>query len=329
MAIYRRIAIFLLLSGFLSFPALGQEKTKLYLGASSKTLGYGPIWVATKQGFFDQQGLDVQLLLMKGPTMAVQALAGGSLQFSCTSPENFIEATDRGFDLPVIAGVINGLTHYVIAGKKYKTYEDLRGATLGASSLTSGGTATALKQALKVKAGLEYPRDYRILVVAGGSSANLAALQSGQIAATAVAVPLNYLAVEAGFNTIGRLIDAVPDYQQTAIATKRSWAEKNRPLMVRFMKGYVNAMHWLYENKEAAVSFLSKEMHLKPEYARKGWDYYIQNRIWHPDGDLNLEGVKYIMKIHIELAGIKGQTPNPARYVDQSYLYEALKELKK
>jgi ABC-type nitrate/sulfonate/bicarbonate transport system substrate-binding protein len=90
--------------------------------------------------------------------------------------------------------------------------------------LTSG-TVTAFKQALKVK-GLEYPRDYKILVVAGGSSANLAALQAGQIAATTVAIPLNYLAEEAGFNVIGRLIDAVPDFELTVIATKRSWGKR-------------------------------------------------------------------------------------------------------
>ena len=76
----------------------------------------------------------------------------------------------------------SGLTHDIIANKKYKSIEELRGATFGSSSLTSG-TVTALKQALKAK-GLEYPRDYKILIIAGGSSANLAAMQSGQIAAT-------------------------------------------------------------------------------------------------------------------------------------------------
>jgi ABC-type nitrate/sulfonate/bicarbonate transport system substrate-binding protein len=49
---------------------------------------------------------------------------------------------------------------------------------------------------------------------------------AGQIAATTVATPLNYLAEEAGFNVVGRLIDAVPDFELTVIATKRSWAEK-------------------------------------------------------------------------------------------------------
>ena len=259
--------------------------------------------------------------------MTVQALAGGSLNIGSGGPEAFMEASERGLDLVMVGGVINGLTHFIMAGKNYKTFEDLRGATLGSSSLTSG-TVTALKQALKVK-GLEYPRDYKILVVAGGSSANLTALQAGQIAATTVAIPLNYLAEELGFNVIGRLVDAVPDYEQTAIATKRSWAEKNRPLMVRFMKGMVLANRWLFENKEAAIDFLTREMQLKPNHARKGWEYYTQNHIWSPDGDLNLEGMKYNIRIYAEQTGSKGPLPSPTKFIDQSYLHEAVKQLDK
>lgn len=325
MIICFRVAVVLLVLSLISSPVTGQEKVKFYVGASSKTLGYSPLWVGVKKGFFDQQGLDAQLLLLRGTPMTVQAMAGASLQVGSGGPEAFIEASERGLDLVMIGGIINGLTHFIIAGKKYKTYEDLRGATFGASSLTSG-TVIALKQALKIR-GLEYPRDYKILVIAGGSASNLAALQSGQIAATTVALPLNYLAEESGFNVIGRLSDAVPDYQQTALATKRSWAEKNRPLMIRFMKGMVLANRWLFENKEAAIDFLTAEMQLKPNHARKGWEYYTQNRIWHPDGDLNLEGMKYNIRIYAEQSGIKGPAPNVAKFIDQSYLYEALKEL--
>ena len=256
MIICFRVAVVLLVLSLVSSPVTGQEKVKFYVGASSKTLGYSPLWVGVKKGFFDQQGLDAQLLLLRGTPMTVQAMAGASLHVGSGGPEAFIEASERGLDLVMIGGIINGLTHFIMAGKKYKTYEDLRGATFGASSLTSG-TVIALKQALKIR-GLEYPRDYKILVIAGGSASNLAALQSGQIAATTVALPLNYLAEESGFNVIGRLTDAVPDYQQTAFATKRSWAEKNRPLMIRFMKGMVLANRWLFENKEAAIDFLTR-----------------------------------------------------------------------
>ena len=307
--------------------ALGQEKPRIFLGASSKTLGYSPLWVATKKGFFDQQGLDVQLVLLRGVPMTVQALAAGSLHFGSGGPEPYIEASEHGLDLVITGGIINGLTQFIIAGKNYKTYEDLRGTTLGASSLT-GGITTAFREALRLK-GLEYPRDYKLIVIAGGSSANLAAMQSGKIAATTVAVPLNFAAEEAGFNMIGRLIDGIPNFQVNALETKRSWAEKNRPVMVRFMKAMVQSLRWLHDNREAAVEFLSREMQLKPAHALKGWEYYTQNRLWPPDGDVTVEGMKYNIRFYADQTGAKGPLPDPAKYVDRSYLLEALKEIDK
>jgi NitT/TauT family transport system substrate-binding protein len=307
--------------------ALGQEKPKIYLGASSKTLGYSPLWVASKKGFFDQQGLDVQLVLLRGVPMTVQALAAGSLHIGSGGPEPYIEASERGLDLVITGGIINGLTQFIIGAKNYKTYEDLRGATLGASSLT-GGIVTALREALRLK-GLEYPRDYKLIVIAGGSSANLAAMQSGQIAATTVAVPLNFAAEEAGYNMIGRLIDGIPHFQVNAFVTKRAWAETNRPVMVRFMKATVQALRWLHNNRDTAVEFLSREMQLKPAHALKGWEYYTQNRLWPPDGDVTIEGMKYNIRFYADQTGAKGPLPDPSKYVDQSYLREAIKELEK
>jgi ABC-type nitrate/sulfonate/bicarbonate transport system substrate-binding protein len=219
------------------------------------------------------------------------------------------------------------MAQFLIAGKNYKTYEDLRGATLGTASL-SGGIITALREALKLK-GLEYPRDYKLLIIAGGSSANLAALQSGQIAATTVAVPLNYAAEEAGLNIIGPLSEGIAHFQTNAIVARRSWAEKNRPLMVRFMKAMVLTFRWMFENRDAAVDFLAKEMKLKPAHALKGWEFYTQNRFWPPDGDITLEGMKNNIRFYAEQTGAKGPLPDPAKYVDQSFLREALKAIEK
>ena len=327
MIVQFRMAVALLLLPWLFSSVLAQEKPRIFLGASSKTLGYSPLWVATKKGFFDQQGLDVQLVLLRGVPMTVQALAAGSLHFGSGGPEPYIEASERGLDLIITGGIINGLTQFIIAGKNYKTYEDLRGATFGASSLT-GGIVTALREALRLK-GLEYPRDYRLIVIAGGSSANLAAMQSGQIAATTVAVPLNYAAEEAGFNIIGRLIDGIPHFQVNALVTKRLWAERNHAVMVRFMKAMVQSLRWLHNNREAAVEFLSREMQLKPAHALKGWEYYTQNRLWPPDGDVTPEGMKYNVRFYAEQTGAKGPLADAAKYVDRSYLLEALKELER
>jgi NitT/TauT family transport system substrate-binding protein len=322
----RTIFAFLVIVGWLT-QGNAQEKPKIFVGASSKTLGYSPLWVASKKGFFDQQGLDVQLVLLRGVPMTLQALAAGSLHFGSGGPEPYIEASERGLDFVVTGGIINGMAQFLIAGRNYKTYEDLRGATFGTSSL-SGGIITALKEALKLK-GLEYPRDYKLLIIAGGSSANLAALQSGQIAATTVAVPLNYAAEESGLNLIGRLSEGIPYFQTNALVTRRSWAEKNRQLAIRFMKAMLLTFRWIYQNPDAAVDFLSKEMQLKPVHARKGWEFYTQNRFWPPDGDVTMEGLKNNIRIYAEQSGAKGPLPNPAKYVDQSYLRDALKEIEK
>jgi ABC-type nitrate/sulfonate/bicarbonate transport system substrate-binding protein len=80
MVLHFRMTLALLIFAITSFPAYGQDKPKIYFGSSSKTLGYGPLWAAVKKGFLDQQGLDGQLVLLRGTPMNVQALAAGSLQ---------------------------------------------------------------------------------------------------------------------------------------------------------------------------------------------------------------------------------------------------------
>lgn len=308
-------------------PAAAQERPKVFLGASSKTLGYSPLWVGAKRGFFEQQGLDVQLVLLRGVPMTLQALAAGSLQIGTGGPEPYMEASERGLDFVITGGIVNGMAQVIIAGKNYKTVQELRGGTFGANSLTSSAV-TALKEALKQK-GLEYPRDYKILIIAGGSASNLTALQSGQITATTVAVPLNYAAEELGFNTLGRLLDAVPNFQAAAVVVRRSWAENNRPVMVRFMKAMVQSHRWLHDNRDAAVEFLSKELQLKPAHALKGWEYYTQNRVWPVDGEPNLEGMKHNLRVYAEQSGVKGPLPDIRKFVELSYLSEALKEMGK
>jgi NitT/TauT family transport system substrate-binding protein len=303
---------------------LAQERVKLRVSSATKTLGYGPLWVASKMGFFDRQGLDVELVVIRASDVGIQALAGGSLEIAGSASDAPIAAVEKGLDLVIVGGIINGLTQSIMAAKKFKTYADLRGATFGAISLTSGVTF-ALRQVLRVK-GLEYPRDYKLLVI-GGTPQTYAALVAGQIDAAALSLPVNYAAEEQGFNEIGRFVDVIPNYQLAALSAKRSWAEKNRPLMVRVMKAMAQTMRWMHQNKDAAADFLAKEMRLKPEHARRGWEFYSSTETWHPDGDINLNGLQIVTQIYWEQTQSKGPVPKAAKYADQSYLREALKEL--
>jgi ABC-type nitrate/sulfonate/bicarbonate transport system substrate-binding protein len=275
-------------------------------------------------GFFERQGLDVELVVIRASDVGIQALAGGSLEIAGSASDAPIAAVEKGLDLVMVGGIINGLSQSIMAAKKFKTYNDLRGATFGAISLTSGVTF-ALRQVLKAK-GLEYPRDYRLLVI-GGTPQTYAALLSGQIDAAALSLPVNYAAEEQGFNEIGRFVDVIPNYQLAALSTRRSWAEKNRSVMVRVMKAMAQTMRWLHQNKDAAAEFLAKEMNLKPAHARRGWDFYSSTKVWHPDGDINLDGLQIVTQIYWEQTQSKGAAPKAAKYVDQSYLRDAIKEL--
>jgi NitT/TauT family transport system substrate-binding protein len=321
------LSILLILTCFASPAApLAQEKVKLRISSATKTLGYGPLWIASKMGFFEKERLDVDLVVIRASDVGIQALAGGSLEIAGSASDAPIAAVEKGLDLVIVGGIINGLTQSIMAAKKFKTYNDLRGATFGAISLTSGVTF-ALRQVLKVK-GLEYPRDYKLLVI-GGTPQTYAALVAGSIDAAALSLPVNYAAEEQGFNEIGRFIDVIPNYQLAALSTKRSWAEKNRPVLVRVMKAMAQTMRWIHQNKEPAVDYLAKEMKLKPEHARRGWEFYTSTRMWHPDGDINVDGLQVVTQIYREQSQSRGAVPNPAKYIDQSYLREALKELGK
>ena len=307
----RRLSVVLLSIALLHAPlGLAQERVKLRVSSATKTLGYGPLWVASKMGFFDRQGLDVELVVIRASDVGIQALAGGSLEIAGSASDAPIAAVEKGLDLVIVGGIINGLTQSIMAAKKFKTYSDLRGATFGAISLTSGVTF-ALRQVLKVK-GLEYPRDYKLLVI-GGTPQTYAALTAGQIDAAALSLPVNYAAEEQGFNEIGRFVDVIPNYQLAALSAKRSWAEKNRPIMVRVMKAMAQTLRWMHQNKEAAADFLAKEMRLKPEHARRGWEFYTTTRTWHPDGDINLDGLQIVTQIYWEQTQSKGSVPKAAK----------------
>jgi NitT/TauT family transport system substrate-binding protein len=304
--------------------ATAQEKLRFPLSASSKTLGYSPLWVAQKQGFFERQGFDAQLVLVSGADKSTMALVGGSVFVASGSIDATIGAAEQGADLVTTGGVINGLTHMLMGAKKFKSYEDLRGANIGSSGITSG-TAFVLRRMMASK-GLQYPKDYNLVNV-GPSAQSYMALTANRVDAALIAVPLSSDAAELGYNIIGRAADIIPNYQLTEISTRRAWAEKNRPVMVRFMKAMVLAMRWLYDNKEPAIDFLAKEMRLKPEHARKGWEYYTEHNIWNPNAEASIEGVRTVIQIMGDRGLLKAPLPSPSKYLDHSYLQEALKEL--
>lgn len=309
----------------LALPKVGspQEKVKFPVGVSSKVLGYGALWAAWRRGYFEREGLDVDVVLMRGTAPAVQALVANSISAGLLASDGTITAVEQGAELAMIASG-SKITHFLIGAKNYKSYEDLRGATIGSSTLTSG-TTFVLRRALKLK-GLEYPRDYKLLSVGGTTEAFLA-MNAGQTAASMMAVPYAFRAQEQGYNLIGRMVDVFPNYMLSSFSVRRSWAEKNRPVVVRFLKAVIRAKKWFEQDRKTAVEYLAKEFQLTPALAEKGLDYYLAAPAWHPELEIEMDGLKTVVDIYAEQTNLKGPPPSPEKYVDQSYLRQALKEL--
>ena len=321
-----RAAAIVLLAFMFAAPCAAQEKFRFPIAESSKTLSYGPLWVASKIGYFQREGLDVPIVTMRGSPLTIQALTADSVYIANATVDTLISAYEKGADITMIGGLINGLGLSMIGGQNYKTYSDLRGTTIGTQTLTSG-TGFALRLVLKVH-GMEYPRDYKLLNI-GGASDRYQALTSGQISSAPVGVPLDLVAKEQGFNVIGYFADDQPNFQFNVYIVKRSWAEKNRPLVVRFMKAMVGTMRWMMDNRDAACAYLSKEMAISVEHCRYASDYNWKSRIWDRNADLNVEGVRTLIKITAEQGVLKEPLPQPSKYIDQSYLKQALAEMGK
>jgi ABC-type nitrate/sulfonate/bicarbonate transport system substrate-binding protein len=300
-----------------------QEAVKFPAGASSKVLGYAPLWVASGMGFLKREGLDAEVTAIRGTAPTMQALVSESIYVALAANDGVIGLVEKGMDLAMIAGG-SKTTHMIMGGRNFKTYEDLRGATIGSSTLTSG-TAFLLKRVLKTQ-GLEYPRDYSLVSV-GGSGPAFTALSTGQIAAAILAVPISFRAQEMGFNLLGKVTDVFPNYLLSSFSVRRRWAVAHRGEVVRFLKAVLQARKWLEDNRKAGAEFLAKELDLKPKLAEKGLDYYLTHRAWEPNLDIDMDGLKTVVEIYAEQADLKGSISRPEKYVDLSYLHEALKEV--
>ena len=256
-----------LLCGLFIFTAVGLAQT-VKVGYVSKDLNYLPFFVAQKKGFYAAEGLQVDLVFIGRADLQLQALVAGELHFVNINPDGIILWNEKGGNLKVVAGSSNSAPYLLVGGKNYKKIDDLKGARLGVASLT-GGATSILVSYLKTK-GLQYPRDFNMVVISGGTPARLTALESGAIAGAVLGIPFADIALDRGFNKLGDTTEVISTYQFNAVNVSPAWAERNRSSVVKFIKAHIRSLRWIYEGPDQAAEFLAKEMGMKPPYNKKG-----------------------------------------------------------
>jgi ABC-type nitrate/sulfonate/bicarbonate transport system substrate-binding protein len=297
----------------------------LKVGMTSKTLFYLPFYAAQKRGLYTAEGLKVELVLIGRSDVQLQALLSGEIHFATLNSDGVIAVNEKGANLKVIAGVDNAAPYVLVGGKAYKTINDLKGARLGVSSLRGGATSILLEY-LKNK-GLYHPKDYIMTVISGGTAARLTALETGAIAGAVLGVPYSDIAIDQGFNRLGDTMEVISTYQFNGVTVDPAWAEKNRSIVVKFLKAHIRALRWIHEQPEQATQLFMSEMGVKQPYAQRGIEYFTKNKIFPTDGSMTLAGLKVNIQVQFRDGVLKEPLPGPERYVDQSYVRQAQKEL--
>lgn len=317
----------LVMAALLLSAGAGRADDTLRIGIISTVFGYAPVFVAKEKGFFKREGLYPEIVVISRNENIVQALVSDSIQFGNVPPNLLLTMNQQGFgEIKLIAGSFNGTTYSLIALAKHKRIEDLKGgARLGMSGFTSAGTMM-MKQLLKER-GVIYPRDYSLISIGNGSAGLYQALQTGQIDAALLAQPLSLIAIEQGLSNLVDAYKVLPEYQLSAIGVRDGWAQKNRGLVVRYLKALVSTYQWLHDNRDEAIKLLGPITKLDRKYLPASWEVYTKTQIWPRNGEVSIKGVQTILNLMAEDGVLKKPLPKVDDIMAAGYLDEARKAL--
>ena len=136
---------------------------KLTFAAVSRNYFNLPIWVAKHRDMFAEEGLDVAIELHEGVDEVTNRIRDGRARLGYGITEHVVLDSTAGGSLEIIGGNVNRLPFSFVTGKNIRTFEDLRGKTVGVSSIEAGSSSLVIK--LLAARGLEYPRDYKLRAV--------------------------------------------------------------------------------------------------------------------------------------------------------------------
>ena len=169
----RKAAIVLAVLVLWAPAAARAQTTKLRVAICARTISMGvgsPFAVAMKMGWFKQEGLDIEIVPLPGSTDCVKAVATGEVPISLPSVEPLANGRPQGVRAKIYytAYQTNGYGIAVPADSPIQSPSELRGKSIGVTSLASAGVVVARAQV--AAAGLDPARDVQI-VVAGAQTA--------------------------------------------------------------------------------------------------------------------------------------------------------------
>jgi ABC-type nitrate/sulfonate/bicarbonate transport system substrate-binding protein len=282
-------------------------------------------WAAQRQGFFQANGVSVQLVNTPNSVALIAGLYDGRYDIALATVDNFIasqegqgEAKLAGEpDFTVVMGGDGGFLS-VVGGSNVKSFSDLRGKTLSVDAMTTG-LAFVLRE-LVARGGV--PESEVKYVRAGGTATRYQALVDGTHDATLLRTPFELLAAQRGLTVLGTA-ESLGAYQGTVGAVRSSWAKDHAQALTGFIRGYVQGAAWIHDpgNREIVEALLVANIRdMTPALAKRSYDLLLAPKGGIArDAALDIEGIRTVLALRSKYGVPQKTLGDPAKYIDDSY----------
>src|ERR1043165_2119790 len=249
-------------------PALAKT---IYVAVSNPDMSFLSGGVAKYQGYFKDEGLDVEVLQMNA-NVSVAALAAGNVDYNLIL-QSVVTANLRGLPLKIAGILIERPNHVVVAHPSIQKFSDLKGKKIAISSF--GSLVDILARLTASHFNLD-PRSDVQYVAAGSSSARVAQLQAGVVQAAFVTPPGNLRAEAEGFKSLLRVRDLFP-FPVNGIGVTEQKLRNNRDEVKKVVRALLRANRYIINNPKGAIRILADWGRTKPDVAEDAYNDNAKN----------------------------------------------------
>ncbi|WP_265523426.1 ABC transporter substrate-binding protein [Oerskovia flava] len=214
-----------------------------------------PMAVAEHLGYFDDEGIELEIVHTTDSTSIVQGVSTGSLEIGSTPPEPLWQAIEAGTDVQLVYNYIRQQTGSIVslADGPVQSLEDLAGTSIGQSSL--GSSNLLLSNGILASVGLTEGEDFGNIAVGTGAAA-LQALESDQVQALSL-WDTEYAAFEAtGAELTYFTTPEVESLFSTTYFTSPDYLESDPDVVAGFGRAVAKATLFTATNPEAALRIM-------------------------------------------------------------------------
>lgn len=252
------IGIFTLFSLFVaSSPALPQLK-KIRFSTTSIAVTELQFRIAHLKGFYREEGLDLETLLIRG-SVGMQALIGGSVDYA-SAAGSIIAAGVRGAPVRLVL-VVNSKPQFdLVSRPEIKSVQQLKGKVIGISS--RGGAVDLLTQLILTHNGLTPNRDATLIVI--GTPEELAtALRAGVVAACLLSPPRQLILYREGFNKLAYSGDYLAAYPSGGVGATEEKIRTNPAEVLAFVRASLKGLQYYTQHRAESVDNISRYLGVK------------------------------------------------------------------